>query len=74
MKEHNLDGSDPITVSQFLIYFVTEADKLNMSEGQPYLALPTYLSGTQSNNLCTCKTASERKDYLMAGRDSALPP
>ena len=45
MTGHRFDGTDPISVFQFLIYFVTEADKLNMSEGQAYLAIPNYLLG-----------------------------
>lgn len=43
VKEHHFDGTDPITLFQFLINFVTEADKRNISGAQVYLALPTYL-------------------------------
>ena len=46
MQGHRFDGSDPIAVFSFLIHFVTEADKLNMSEGQAYLAIPSYLKGS----------------------------
>lgn len=38
-KEHYFHESDPIKVFQFLIYFYTEADKLNMLEWKEYLAL-----------------------------------
>lgn len=31
MKEHHFDGFDPITGFQFLINFVAESNKLNMS-------------------------------------------
>lgn len=36
MKEHHCDGSDMIMFFHFLINFGIEADKLNMSEGQPF--------------------------------------
>lgn len=46
MKEHHFDGTDPITVFQFLIHFVTQADKRNTSKVQTYLALQTYITQT----------------------------
>lgn len=44
MKGHHFDGSDVISVFQFLIHFFTEVDKSNMSEGQDYLDFPSYLT------------------------------
>ena len=40
------DGSEPILVLDFLSRFVEEADMLSMNEGQAYLVLPHYLSGS----------------------------
>ncbi len=40
------DGTKPILVLDFLSRFVEEADMLNMNEGQAYLILPHYLSGS----------------------------
>lgn len=45
MNEHHFDGTDPVKVFEILIHFVIEAEKRNMSEGQAYLALLTYLNG-----------------------------
>ena len=47
-KEHRFDGSDPILVFDFLTRFVEEADILTLNEGQAFLILPHYLSGSAS--------------------------
>lgn len=51
MKEHHFDGTDPIRVVHFLIHFVTEADKLNISEGQACIPIHTYLTGRANTQL-----------------------
>lgn len=56
MKEHHVDGTDHIMVFQFLIHCVTEADKMNMSDGQGYLALPTYLTEGAKSQFTSMKT------------------
>lgn len=45
MNEKQFDVNDPILVLQFLVHLVRVADKISMSGGHAYLALPTYLSG-----------------------------
>ena len=46
MKDHSFDGNDPIRVLDFLARMVTEADMLDMSEAQAFVALPCFLKGT----------------------------
>lgn len=43
MKSHNFDDTDVIRVFDFLAHFVIETDKLNISEGQAFIELPTLL-------------------------------
>ena len=43
LKERKLDGSDPILVFDFLGLVTEECDKLKMSEGQAFVALPLLL-------------------------------
>ena len=38
------DGTDPIRVFDFLARYVNEADMLDMTEAQAFIALPTFLS------------------------------
>lgn len=50
MKKHHFDGIDRISVFQFLIHFVTESEKLNISEGQAYSSLLAYLIGVSKSH------------------------
>ena len=45
LQDLKFDGTDEIMILHFLARFVTEADTLEMSEGQAYLALPHFLRG-----------------------------
>lgn len=42
--KHTFDGSDPIEIVDFLTPFVGEADIINMSEAQDFIALPNFLA------------------------------
>lgn len=43
MKKNDFDGTVPIHIFDFLARFDTEADMLNISETQIFIALPTLL-------------------------------
>lgn len=62
MLKQKFSGEDPILVLDFLARFVQEADVLEMSEAQAYVALPYFLSGMaedQYNSVRGSSRASE---------------
>lgn len=74
MKEHNFDGTDTITAFQFLIHFVPEVDKLKMSEGQVYLALPTYLIWEDNTQFLSMKKGlRDGRNPLLAESNLIIP-
>lgn len=42
LRRHYLSGQYPIFVLDFLGRFMSETDKIKMSEGQAYVALPYF--------------------------------
>lgn len=44
LKNHKFDGTDPIRVFDFLARFVNEADMVNTSEAQAFIALLQFLT------------------------------
>lgn len=58
LKDHKFSGEDPIMVFDFLTRFVEEADTIGMSEGQAFVALPHFLTGTASQQFRASKNSS----------------
>lgn len=44
MKNHVLNGNDPIKIFDSLTRFINEVDMLQMSEAQAFIAIPTFLA------------------------------
>ena len=61
--KHPFDGSDPVRIFEFLTRFVLEADTLQMTEAQAFLALPYFLNGTAETQFRAAQNAS----YATAG-------
>ena len=61
MKSHIFDGNDPIKIFDFLTRFVNEADMLNMSEAQAFIALPTFLADPAETQFRTTLSGASRR-------------
>lgn len=60
MKNHIFDWVEPIRIFDFLTRFVNEADILNISEGQAFVALPTFLVGPAEAQYLTNRIGESR--------------
>lgn len=61
MKDASFNGDDPILVLEFLTRFADEADTLEMSEAQAFVALPYFLKGQAATLYRSTKSASSRR-------------
>lgn len=71
MNEHHFDRSDMIKVFQFFIHLIAEADKLNISEGQPYLVLPTSLICRAKYYFMSMQNGIRAEELLAGGKRSS---
>ena len=60
LKNHTFDGNDPIKIFDFLSRFVNEADMLNMSEAQAFIALPIFLADPAETQFRTNLSGASR--------------
>lgn len=60
LEECSFDGGDPILILEFLSRFADEADTLEMSEAQAFIALPYFLKGNAASQFRSVKTTSSR--------------
>ena len=55
LRDEAFDGSDPVRVLPFLSAFVAEADVMEMTEAQAYIALPYVIKGTARQHFTAVK-------------------
>ena len=62
LEEHLFTGEKPILILDFLARFCDEADTLEMSEAQAYVALPYFLKSTAKDAFKATKNTSRGED------------